>query len=74
LLATKVALVVGMLTLGARNARIGRRAFRDHPAEGSESATALRSLRHSLATEIGFGAAVITLVTLLGMSSPTPME
>lgn len=74
LLATKVALVVGMLALGARNARVGRRAVQVHLAGSSENATALRSLRDSLATEIGFGVGVIMLVAMLGMLSPMPME
>lgn len=73
LLAVKVVLVVGMIALGARNARVGRRAVAAH-AEDVSVATSLRSLRHSLAMEIGLGIGVIALVAVLGMLSPMSMQ
>ena len=74
LLATKVALVVGMLVLGAGNARTGRRAVAAAATEGADEAIALRTLRRSLAWEFGLGLGVIALVAVLGMLSPMPMD
>jgi copper resistance protein D len=66
LLLAKVILVAGMIALGA----FGRLVLL--PAlDGSDEALGLAGLRHSVAAEIGLGAAVIAVVAVLGLRAPS---
>lgn len=74
LLAAKLVLVGGMLAFAAHNARMGRRGAQQNDSEAMNTHASLSALRRSLAGELGFAIAVVGLVAVLGMMSPTVME
>ena len=70
LLTAKVAVVGLMLLCALRNAMLGSKAA--VPSMISDRQALLGALRYSLATELGLAAIVISLVAVLGLTSPTP--
>jgi copper resistance protein D len=70
LLTVKIAVVVGMLGLGAHNALSSRRTFATNLGTAPSEVATLSALRRSLVAELTLAFVAIGLVAVLGMLSP----